>query len=203
MTTEEIVSYYSNLLIVQYHEQPKAVAHIQTLVRPVIMDQLPGLVQNGFDINLSAGMQLDVLGKYIGVNRHVYTPSGPVTLTDNDYRTLLKLVLIKNNSGSSLFAIQALLAQNFPNLIKISDTGSMNLNYTISQQVGTPDLLAVLISGIYLPKPMGVGSVVVTVPSFTANYFGFRTYASAGSGISPFNLYGFYNETYTWFSYAF
>ena len=104
-TTEEIVEYYVNLLIIQYIQKAKARVHIASLVRPVIMDQLPVQVQDAFDINTAEGVQLDVLGKYTGVNRNTRTFSGTITLSDKDFRFFIRFEVIKNNSGSDLKTI--------------------------------------------------------------------------------------------------
>lgn len=69
MTVEEIVQYYSDLLIIQYNDKPKAKATIETLVNSLIADNVMIDVKNAFDIDTAVGVQLDVLGKYIGMDR--------------------------------------------------------------------------------------------------------------------------------------
>lgn len=51
MTTQEIIDYYANLLVLQYLGKPKAYATIQTSVTGVVMDQLPTQVQDAFNLN--------------------------------------------------------------------------------------------------------------------------------------------------------
>lgn len=201
MTTAEIAASYANLLILQYVGKPAAYAMMLALVTPVIMDQLPVAVQDGFNLSDSVGVQLDVLGKYVGASRNVYTLTGPVTLTDADFRTLIQMVLIKNNSGSSLAAIQNLLAASFPGQIFVSDNQDMGLNYVLVESLGTAELLEVLTIGGYLPVPMGVETSVTIVPVHTNPFFGFRTYSSPDLTVSPFNTYAFYQSTYPWLSY--
>lgn len=202
MTTEELAAYYSSLLIYQYVNQPKAKAQVEASVTPVFMDQIPIAVQNGFDVGTAVGKQLDVIGKYVGVSRNGYTFSGPVSLTDADYRTLLKLVILSNNAGSSLATIQALLAANFPGQILVSDNQAMGLNYLILESLGTSDLLEVLTSGGYLPAPMGVQVSVVVIPEHQYPFFGFRTVSDPdpASPPSPFNSVAFYQTTLPWLS---
>lgn len=202
MTTEELAAYYANLLIIQYINKPKAYATVAAQVTPIFMDQLPNSVQDAFNIETAVGVQLDVLGKYVGASRNGYTLSGPVTLVDDDYRQLIKLVVIKNNSGSSLATIQALLAANFPGQILVSDNQSMGLNYVLLESLGTSALLEILATGGYLPAPMGVQISVVVVPVHTYPFFGFRTYSAPDLTVSPFNTYAFYQTTYPWFSYG-
>jgi hypothetical protein len=65
----EIVDYYSNLLIIQYNNKPKASATIQLMVTELIANGILFDIRDGYDIDTAVGAQLDILGKYIGVNR--------------------------------------------------------------------------------------------------------------------------------------
>lgn len=202
MSTEELAEYYANLLIMQYRSKPKAYATVKAQVTPVFMDQLPTQVQAAYNIDDAVGVQLDVLGKYVGVSRNGYTLTGPITLDDDDYRKLIKMVIIKNNSGSSLATIQSLIAANFPGQIFVSDNQAMGLNYVLLESLGTSDLLEILATGGYLPAPMGVQTSVTIVPVHANPFFGFRTYSSPDNTVAPFNNYSFYQLTYPWLSYG-
>lgn len=68
-TVQNLVEYYSNLLIIQYHNKPNAKATIELMVNELMADGVELDVLNGYDINTAVGAQLDVLGKYIGVSR--------------------------------------------------------------------------------------------------------------------------------------
>lgn len=202
MTTAAIAKYYADLLILQYIGKPKAYAMITATVTPVLIDQMPVAVQNAYEITTAVGVQLDVIGKYVGVSRSGYGTTGqPITLVDSDYIQLIKMVIIKNNSGSSLATIQALLASNFPGQIFVSDNQDMGLNYVLVESLGTSDLLELIVTGGYLPRPMAVEVSVVIVPEHTDPFFGFRTYAAPDSSVSPFNNYTIYQTTYPWLSY--
>lgn len=202
MTTDELATYYANLLILQYLEKPKAYATVKAQVLPVLMDQMPVAVQNAFNLIDAEGVQLDVLGKYVGASRNGNTLDGPIVLSDDDFRSLIKLVIIKNNSGSSLATIQALLAANFPGQIFVSDNQTMGLNYVLLESLGTSDLLEILVTGGYLPAPMGVQTSATILPIQVNPYFGFRTYSAPDMTVAPFNNYAFYQLTYPWLSYA-
>lgn len=201
MTTQELINYYANLLIIQYRQKPKAYATIQALADMAVMDQLPIDVQNAFNIETAVGDQLDILGKYIGATRNGYNATGPVTLSDSDFRTLLKFVIITNTAGSSLYTIQTLLAGAFPGQVFISDSTTMTINYVLLESLGTPDLLEVIVRGGYLPKPMGVGVSATIVPVHDNSYFGFRTYAAPDPSVAPFNNYTLYQTIFPWFTY--
>lgn len=199
MTTAELKEYYASLLILQYLQKPKAQATIEALVDGPIMDQLPLDVQDAFSIDTSIGVQLDILGKYVGVLRSGYGTEGqPITLNDDDYRSLIKLVIIKNNAGSSLATIQALLAGNFPGQIFVSDNQVMGLNYVLVESLGTSDLLELIVTGGYLPRPMGVEVSATIVPSHDNPFFGFRTAEAPDPTVAPFNTAEFYQLTYPW-----
>lgn len=198
-TTEELAEYYAGLLILQYAQKPKAAATIQATVTPVIMDQLPQAINDAFNIETAVGVQLDTIGKYIGANRNGYGTEGqPITLIDSDFRQLVKLILIKNNAGSSLAIIQSLLSANFPGQIFVSDNTSMALNYVLIETLGTSDLLEVIVTGGYLPRPMGVAISTSIVPSHPNPFFGFRTAEAPDPTVAPFNTAEFVILTYPW-----
>lgn len=70
ITVEQIVQYYTNLLIIQYKGKPKAEATIALIADIQAMDNVEFDVESGFDINTAVGKQLDILGKWIGVSRN-------------------------------------------------------------------------------------------------------------------------------------
>src|ERR1035437_7514523 len=78
ITPSDLQQFYSNLLIIQYKQRPKAAATVGLLSAQVIADLIYSQVQNGFDISTATGKQLDILGSYVGVYRSVagFTPSG-------------------------------------------------------------------------------------------------------------------------------
>lgn len=201
-TTEELSEYYAKLLIIQYLQKPKAYATAKAIAYPVLMDQVPIAIKNAFDPSTAVGEQLDWIGKYVGITRRGNSLSGPITLGDSDFRTLIKLVMIKNYSGSSLYEIQSLIALNFPNQITVSDNQVMGLNYVLIDSLGTSDLLEILSTGGYLPAPMGVQVSVVVVPDLTVPYYGWRTYLAADPDVAPFNSYQFPVYSNVWLSYA-
>jgi hypothetical protein len=189
MTTQQLLDYYVNLLILQYKGKPRAEATVEAVVNMVLMDQLPLEVENGFNLETCVGDQLDVLGKYIGAPRLTNTEDGPVNLSDADYRSLLRLVAIKNSSGSSLFEIVNLLGQYFPNIFRVTDSGIMQLNYLISTTIGSSELLSALVYGDFLPRPMGVSISITPIVPSPFPFFGFITYEVTDKNVSPFNTY--------------
>lgn len=66
---QQILDYYVNLLIIQYNQKPKARATIEAVIREMLAEGVLFDIQNGFDIETAVGSQLDILGKYIGIDR--------------------------------------------------------------------------------------------------------------------------------------
>lgn len=87
-----LIQYYANLLIVQYHNKPKAKAEMSLLAQTALADGVYFDVQNAYNIisnfltwdggeawdsggtwdqsvGVAVGKQLDVIGKYVGVDR--------------------------------------------------------------------------------------------------------------------------------------
>jgi hypothetical protein len=69
MTTQELITYYQNLLIIQYYTKPRARATIAELVEQVLADQIIQKVADAYDIDTAVGVQLDVLAEYRGLSR--------------------------------------------------------------------------------------------------------------------------------------
>lgn len=202
MTTDEIIEAYAKLLILQYIGKPKAFATVKAWIGPFVMNQLPVAVQDAFTLDTAEGAQLDILGKYVGVIRTGLTFSGPVILTDSDFRMLIKIKIFQNNSGSSLADIQNLIAIFFPDALRVFDHANMRLDYYFDSAFGTMDLAEIFVRQGFLPKPMGVGlGALIYAPNIN-NFFGFRTYELAGVNISGFNSYTDYQTDEPWLSYA-
>lgn len=77
---KEIEDYYANLLIIQYHNKPKAVGMIKSLVRALYADMILFKIRDGFNIvnePFAIGKQLDCIGEWVGVNR-IYDAGQPL-----------------------------------------------------------------------------------------------------------------------------
>ncbi len=201
MTTQEIIDYYANLLILQYKQKPRAYATIQAQVAPVIMDQLPLAVQNAFGVDTAEGVQLDVIGKYVGASRTSYDFTGTVVLSDSDYRTMIKVAIIKNGFGSSLADIQNLLWQFFQGGLLVFDFQNMQMGYFFDSAIGSRPLAEVFVKNNFLPKPMGVQLAALIYSANITNFFGFRTYELPPYNNTGFNSYINYNMTSPWLNY--
>jgi len=202
MTNTQLINYYANLLILQYIGLPNAYATIQTLVTPVIMNQLPLAVQSAFNLNTAVGNQLDTIGKYVGVTRYGSGLDGsPIILGDADFLSFIKIAIVKNGYSSSLYAIQNFISIYFPGAMLVFDYADMRMSYFLNSGIGSQQLAQIFVTSNILPVPMGVqiGSIIYSPNIFTL--FGFRTYELPGYNISPFNSYGSYNMAYPWLTY--
>lgn len=75
VVTSANIQYYVNKLITQYRLKPKAMATIAILVKQAIADDMALLLANAFTVDTAVGPQLDIIGKYVGVNRNIGDPA--------------------------------------------------------------------------------------------------------------------------------
>ena len=64
-----LIDYYANLLIVQYHNKPKATKTIKMLSELLLANMLVLQIRDAFDWKTTTGAQLDIIGKWVGVSR--------------------------------------------------------------------------------------------------------------------------------------
>ena len=64
-----LIDYYTNLLIIQYHDKPKAIATAELLVGELMIYDTLVDIREAYNIDTAVGVQLDIIGKYTGVNR--------------------------------------------------------------------------------------------------------------------------------------
>lgn len=175
MTTEEIVEYYADLLIIQYRSKEKAREMIKIGVRPYIMNQLPTAIENAFSIEDAIGKQLDILGKYVDIPRRVPVFGGYTDLSDDDYRQLIKMKIFQNNSTSALSDIQNLISIFFPEALRVFDYQNMHMSYYFDAEFGSQLLAEAFVRLGLLPKPMGVQLAPLIYIAGIDNVFGYVT----------------------------
>ena len=164
-------SYYSNLLIMQYHNKPKAKATIEATVG-LLPDDLIMEVINGFDIETAVGKQLDILGEYVGVDRYYLVDNQADLLNDEDYRILIKLKAISNTSDLSHKSLEEALYNFFGNSVRMDSDGNMEMTYFVPKNK-TPIIQAAIQKEV-LPRPMGVRCSYII--EYDKRFFGFCTY---------------------------
>lgn len=202
MTKQELLNYYTNLLIIQYRNKPKAKAHIELLADIMTCDLLPLSVRDSFDIENAEGEQLDVLGKYFNAPRTGYTLTGLVTLVDEDYRQLLKILLVTNYSDATLYEMQKVLFENFGTAITLYDYKDMRMGYFLSIDIISSTLAQFVVVNNLLPYPMAVSiSATIYVEDISLIY-GFVDYDyPIPVNRAPMNSYADFNDDLRWLSY--
>lgn len=203
MTNQAIIDYYATLLIIQYANKQKAVDTIKALVTPVVMDQLPIAVQDAFDLETAEGVQLDTIGKYQNITRFGTSFEGPITLSDSDFRQLIKFAIIKNTGKSSLADIQNLLSLFFPGTFLVFDNQNMQMSFFFNSTFGSRQLAEMIVIQDLLPKPMAVGVGSVIYAPFIDNFFGFRSYTVEYPNVKGFNSYSDYQTDWPWLNYSY
>lgn len=168
---EQYSDYYANLLIMQYHNKPKAKATIKASTLS-IPDTLIQDVLNGYDIETAVGAQLDTLGQYVGVDRYYVDNGTPEVLPDDDFRILVKLKAISNTSDLSHKALEQALYNFFGNTIRMDSSGNMEMTYFVPKNK-TPIIQAAIQKEV-LPRPMGVRCSYII--EYDKKFFGFCTY---------------------------
>lgn len=164
----DLLQYYSDLLILQYHDKPKAIATIQLFVKQFIADGLFMDILNSYDLDTAVGVQLDRLGKLVGCPRYVV---GVGVLTDDEYRLLIKFKIVLNSLSAKEKNIDDSLFANFQyDFIAINEK-KMSMSFIFSENLNK--VLQAVIKLDYLPLPLGVGNGgIIQVPD-TRNVFGF------------------------------
>jgi hypothetical protein len=72
---EEALNYYKNLLIIQYNNKPKAQETIELNLNALLKDDILNQLEDAFNLETAIGKQLDILGKYIGLDRFFSQPA--------------------------------------------------------------------------------------------------------------------------------
>lgn len=158
-------------------------------------------IQDAFNPDTAVGVQLDTIGKYVGVTRTAQGLTGPVTLSDDDFRVLIRMAVVTNSAGSDLSTIQDLLFTFFPGQMRVYDYQTMRMSYLISSALGSITLIELFVSEGLLPRPMGVQVVIIYAPDID-NFFGFCSYENpTPTFVRPFNTYASYDTGWPWLKY--
>jgi hypothetical protein len=163
MTDQDLIEYYSNLLILQY-QTDKIKSHMNAILKPLVIFELIQSVKTGYDVETAIGIQLDSLGKIIGLGRNLTDGETTTPLGDIDYRKYLKFKIIKNFSNYSLRSIDTMLYNFFLNKVKCIDNFNMSAKYIIYNDL---TLAKILKYENLFPKPMGVQLFIIAAPSST------------------------------------
>jgi len=164
---EEIINSYLENIIIQYKNKPNAEAITKTLLNSFLSDVFLD-TEEAYNLNTATGKQLDVLGKYAGVNR--FYSDG--VLDDDDFRIIIKLKIIQNHSNHSKKSIDDSLFAFFENKIFATTENKMDLNYILLDDA-VSNIISVLKEKNVLPRPMGVDLSFIIAPTQDTKLFTF------------------------------
>lgn len=66
---KQLIEYYQDLLIAQYHDKPKAREIVKANIEEELCNLLEQKVKDAFDVDTAIGAQLDIIGKWVGIER--------------------------------------------------------------------------------------------------------------------------------------
>lgn len=201
MALLEYQKYYANLLIIQYHGKPKAVATINCLSEMSYSDDIIKQISDAFSINNAFGFMLDIIGKYSGVKRSGRTLEGFATLTDEEFRILISLANQVNKLDASFYSIKRIIRNNFGNSMRVYDHRDMRMSYMISASISSQVLAQMFISQGLLPSPMGVGIGSIIYANNIDIFFGFSTYLRQNFKNTTWRTYDNPNIEGKWLTY--
>lgn len=128
---------------------------------------------------------LPVAGKWLQYNQIL---NQSLALDDSDFRILLLLRIIQNNSNFSRLSIDSAIYNSFGLNVIPDSTGNMVMDYFTSESNAA--ILQVAIQQGVLPKPMGVRLRYLI--SQRAPFFGLSTYSGYPPTITGFSTYSNY-----------
>lgn len=185
---------YSELVTSEHQDKPHFIAAVQLYASAscdlqATLGSIPGLL----DLDVAVQDQLDMLGEWVGFGRYIFVPTlGTVTLNDTDYRTLLRAKILANHWDGQNASLQVILANLFPGTgvtLFAVDNQDMSMDIYVTGGSLTPTQLALIKSGLLIPKPEGVrinGVVVIAGALFGLDY---ETAAIAGLDVGSFFSY--------------
>jgi len=175
------IEYYNNLLISQYRTKAKFKEWLNVLIQPFI--DIGNCADNmclAFDLDFAEGKQLDVLGEIVNQKRILpFLPStGSNVLSDDDYRLVLRVKIIKNQWDGKLVTFEKLWNDVFTdNPLNYIDNQDMSITVSVGGEFSIPiqEMIAI---GLLIPKPQGVKSNL----SLGVAYFGYDEETTEISG---------------------
>lgn len=184
---------YTNLITSEHKDRAKFVDTVSTsTLAPVDIQNVMSKINASFDVDTAIGVQLDIVGTWVGVTRFIKTPiggiyfewdnadvgwelgiwkdefdpsSGIVRLPDEFYRTLIKAKIASNRWNGTIPGAYDIWETLFPdNTIVIQDQQDMSIVIGITGKKLDALTLALLTGG-YIPlKPEGVRIKYYAVP---------------------------------------
>ncbi len=195
---------YTGLITSEHNQRPKFMGVVAALDQPMVdLMSLLGGMPDKFDLDQAVGVQLDDVGRWVGISRRVATPltgvyfsfdtvgvgfdqgswkgpfdpdTGLTRLDDDTYRLVLRAKIGANHWDGTLESSAAILNSIFSGgtYVFIQDNQDMSMTIGVAGKVPSAVFLA-LLEGGYIPlKPEGVRVNFVIVTSVDGEpLFGF------------------------------
>lgn len=163
------VTTYLNLISAAHRNKPRYRAWLSSCLQ-ILCDigNCAASMQKAFSVDDAAGVQLDIVGAYVGASRTLpFQPTeGSRILSDTNYRKLIRAKIAQNLWDGTNESLPYLLDTSFPELgIIIKDNQDMSINAVVRGTFTTRQL-EMLTADMLLPRPAGV-SVVYEIPPVT------------------------------------
>lgn len=169
--------YYSSLVTSEYRNSPKFNAFLQILLTPFLDSSMfTNILSKYFDLDLAIGSQLDEIGVIVGQSREVdftFTDGSSSTLSDMDYRIILKCKIIENFWDGTLPDLYSRWEALFPyGHIVIKDNQDMSFDVLIIGDFNFR-FTELINHGYIVPRSCGVLNNNLGVGSTNWPVFGF------------------------------
>lgn len=154
-----IIDAYLDLITSQHRGRERFMRVVETLLRPSDdIFEAAIYLDDEYDLDNATGVQEDVLGEFVGVQRTLpYQPDKGISpVLDNEaYRNLLRAQIAKNQWKGGIYDIKELWNSLFGNGIIIQDNQDMTIDVLT---IGIYDQITkeMVRQGLIVPKPQGV-----------------------------------------------
>ena len=184
------VAEYLDLITQQHRDKPRFMATVESIVAPYVhIQNVMMSFLSAFDVDYAVGVQLDIIGQWVGVSRIISTPisgvyfswdgsndegwdhgvwkspndpdSGFTTLPDDLYRRVIRAKIFSNVSCGCVSDIYRILDQLIPTagIVKVVDNQNMSMTIQMDVSEITAVERAILESGILQLQPAGVSII--------------------------------------------
>lgn len=154
-----VIDTYLDLITSQHRGRERFMRVVETLLLPSDdIFEAAIYLDDEYDLDNATGVQEDVLGEFVGVQRTLpYQPDkGLSPMLDNEaYRNLLRAQIAKNQWKGGIYDIKELWNSLFGNGIIIQDNQDMTIDVLT---IGIYDQITkeMVRQGLIVPKPQGV-----------------------------------------------
>lgn len=184
------VAEYLDLITQQHRDKPRFMATVEAIVAPYVhLQNVMMSFLSAFDVDSAIGVQLDIIGRWVGVSRIISTPisgvyfswdgsedegwdhgvwkspndpdSGFSTLPDDLYRRVIRAKIRSNASCGCVPDVYRILSELVPTagLVKVVDNQNMSMTLRIDVSEITAVERAILETGLLHVQPAGVNVV--------------------------------------------